>query len=344
MNNNQGNLQKYEKEVDLREIIMFFWRKKVVIICVTLIVTILAGIFSIFILKPVYNTSLNIIISIPETYTTKYGEYKLPITNYEQYINLIKSNDVIFNTINELGYDSNKITIDNLKERIRIDTVSPTPNAVQNSFQVTVSADNPEESLKIANQLYDNYIDFVDVMLKERAVGYYYNDFSVKIKTLENLKENTKEILAKNIELLSTIPQTINQKDAIAGINAGINGYVVLENIINPNYTNIENTIIENKETIINTESSIKEYSKYLEELTLEKAMIAEYYKQGQVETLESSLTDLVNVSIYQPSAPVAPSGKTSPSNTKNVVIGGVLGLMLGSMYVLISAYMKKEF
>lgn len=344
MNNSQDNIQYFEDEIDLRKIIMIFWKQKIKIICVTLIVAILSGLFSMFILKPVYDTSLNIIISIPEIYTTRYGEYKLPITTNEQYINLIKSNDVIINTINDMGYDSNKVSIDNLKKRISVATGSSTPNTVQNSFTVTVSADNPKESLKLANQLYDNYIDFVDVMLKDRAVNYYYNDFSVKIKTLENLKATTQEILAQNIELLSTIPQTINQKDAMGEVKAGINGYVVLENIINPNYTSLENTIIENKETIITTESTIKEYAKYLEELTVEKAAIAKFYELGQVDKLESNLIDLVKTSIYQPSAPVAPSYKTSPSVAQNAVIGGVLGLMLGSMFVFLKAYMKKEF
>lgn len=344
MNNSQDNIQSYGEEVGLRELIMIFWKHKVIIICVTLIVTILSGMFSMFILTPVYDTSLNIIISIPEIYTTRYGEYKLPITTNEQYINLIKSNDVIINTINDMGDDSDKVTIDGLKKRIIIGTVNATPNVVQNSFTVTVSADNPEESLKLANQLYDNYIDFVDVMLKERAVSYYYNDFSVKIKTLVNLKATTQEILAENIKLLSTIPQTINQKNAMEEIKAGIDGYVVLENIINPNYTSLENIIIENKTAIITTESSIKEYTKYLEELTIEKAAIAKYYELGQVEKLESSVIDLVKTNIYQPSDPVAPSQKTSPSNAKNVVIGGVIGLMLGSMFVFLKAYMKKEF
>jgi capsular polysaccharide biosynthesis protein len=344
VNDNQNNKYSYEDEFDLREFITLFWKRKVVIICITLIVTIITGIFSMFILTPVYSTSLNIIISIPEIYTTRYGEYKLPFTTNDQYINLIKSNDVIRNTITDMGYDTNDVFIENLKNRITIDTGSSASNEVQNSFKITVSADNPEESLKLANQLYDNYINFVDVMLKDRVVSYFYNDYSIKIKTLENLKETTMEILTQNIELLSTIPKTINHKDAIDEIKSGIHGYVVIENIINPNYTSLENTIIENKMDIINTEISIKEYTKYLEELTLEKAAIAKYYELGQTEVLESSVIDLVKTSIYLPSAPVSPTRKTSPNIVKNAVIGGVLGLMLGSMYVLFKAYMKKEF
>jgi capsular polysaccharide biosynthesis protein len=339
MNNNQNNDQNYVEEIDLRELIMILWKQKIMIISITLIIALLTGIFSKFILSPVYETNLNIVISMPEMYMTKYGEYKLPITTNQQYINLIKNNDVLTKTIEDMGFNSKKVTLERLKERISIGQANT--NTEHNSFNVTVSADNPEVSLKLAECLYANYIEFLDVMIGERAVNFYYNDLTTQINIAENLIETTKDILKKNEKLLSATPQIINQPEAIQKIQSSVNDYIVIENIINPAYTSLENSILENKKIIIENESSIVEYTKKLEELTLEKAAIDKYYESGQVDNLKSN--NIVQESIFMPSSPIIPNHKTSPSILKNVVIGGVLGGMLSVVLIFLKAYWKKE-
>ncbi len=155
MNENQNNIQYYDDEIDLRELVMALWKRKKMIIAFTLAVAILAASFSMFILSPVYKTSLDIIISMPEIYNTRYGEYKLPITTNEQYINLINSDDVLINTIKDMNYDTEEFSVENLNKRITVITPNTKTNTVQNSFTVTVSADNPEESHKLAKSLFE---------------------------------------------------------------------------------------------------------------------------------------------------------------------------------------------
>ncbi|MDF2801517.1 MAG: capA [Anaerocolumna sp.] len=343
MIDNESNIQSYEDEIDLRELILALWRQKAIIISMTLVFTIVAGIFAMFIKAPVYETNLNIVISIPETYVTRYGEYKLPISSNGDYFKLIKSNDVIVNTLNDMGYDTKEITIENLKERITLGDITTTAGVIQNSFNVTVSADNSEESLQLAEHLYENYIDFMDVMMKERAISYYYNDFTVQIKTLENTLAKTQEILTENEKLLADTPQTINQKEATKELQTGVSDYIILENIINPNYTTLEGKIIENKQLLIETQSSIDQYGKYLEELDVEKAALDKYYASGKAGKMESSIMDLVDVSIYQPSVPVAPTRSSGMGTVMYLAIGGVLGGMLSVMFVLFRAYWRKE-
>jgi len=292
------------------------------IISVTLIISILVALFSKFIISPVYETNLNIVISMPETYITRYGEYKLPISTNGEYINLIKSNDIIVNTIKDMGYnDTQKVSVQDLKSRITIGEISDNANIVQNSFTVTVSANNPEESLKLARHLYQNYIDFMDVMMKDRAVSYYSNDFTVQIESLKNELSKTREVLAKDEELLANTPETINQKAAASELKNDTTNFVVLENIINP----------------------IELYKGYMEELEVEQAALDKYYQSGKTGKIEASIMDVVEVSIYQPSEPVAPNHKSSPSTLMNTVIGGVLGGMLSVFIVLFRAYWKKE-
>lgn len=346
MNENHNNIQYYEDEIDLRELIMALWKRKKMIISLTLVIAILAGMFSVFVLSPVYDTKLNIVISMPETYTTRYGEYKLPITTNDQYIKLITSNDVLLNTIRDMEYNHEEVSVDSLKKRIAVGSVETKTNTVQNSFEVTVSADNPEESLKLAQTLYDNYIEFMDVMTKERAVSYFINDFSMDIKSQENQLDGVKEILKKNEELLAVTPQVIAKGNANMEIQTQLTSnsdYVVPVDTVNPNYIKIENDIIGNKQTINDIENTIRLNSRYLEELNKEKSALIKYYETGQAEKLESSVIGVVETSVYLPSPPVAPTQKTSPSNALNTIIGAVIGGMLGVMVALFMEYWFKE-
>ena len=346
MSGNELNVQHYEDEIDLKELILTLWKQKHVIISTTLIVAILAGLYSMFMLSPVYDTKLNIVINMPEIYNTRYGEYKLPITTNEQYINLITSNDVLINTISQMGYKASEVSVDGLRKKIAIGQVTAKAGTVQNNFDITVSASTPQESLKLAQTVYDNYIEFLNVMTKERAVGYYYDNFSVEIKKMNISLKSSQELLKKNEELLTQIPQTIDQKEAIKEIESGsanTSHFVVLENIINPNYTKVESDIILNKQTISGVEDSIRMYNEYLVELDSEKQAITKYYEGGKVGQFESSLIGVVKTSVYLPSPPVAPTQKSSPRNALNVAIGIVLGGMLGVMIVLVKEWLKKD-
>lgn len=346
MYENQNDVRNREDVIDLREVFMALWKRKKSIFAITLIVAIVAGIFSMFLISPVFDTKLNVVMNMPEEYTTRYGQYTLPITTNEQYIKLILSNDVLINTIREMEYDTNKVTIENLKDRISIEKTTVVDGIEQNSFEVTVSADNPEESLKLAQTLYDNYIEFMDVMTKERAVSYFINDFSMDIKSQENQLDSVYEILKKNEELLAATPQVIAKGNANMEIQTQLttnSDYVVPVDTVNPNYIKIENDIIGNKQTINDIENTIRLNSRYLEELNKEKSALIKYYETGQAEKLESSVIGVVETSVYLPSPPVAPTQKTSPSNALNTIIGAVIGGMLGVMVALFKEYWFKE-
>lgn len=346
MNENQNNAKYHEDEIDLKELVMALWKRKKIIISVTLIGAILAGMFSMFILPPVYESKLNIVISMPEKYNTRYGEYTLPISSNGQYIDLFVSNDVLINTIKDMGYKSRDVSLENLQRRISIGKIETNAETVQNSFNVTVSSDNPEESLRLAQTLYSNYLDFLDAMTKERVVNYYINSFSVELKSLENSLESTKEILRRNEELLAQTPQFIIGGKANVEIQTELNSntnYVIPVDAVNPNYIKIENDIIENKQYINDVESTIIKYNGYINELDDELIVINKYYRSGEAEKLESSVIGVVDTYVYLPSPPVAPTQKTSPSNVLNTTIGAVLGGILGLVIALFQEYWFKE-
>lgn len=345
MSEKQKDLRYTDDVIDLKDLFIVLWKKKNFIIVFTLIFAIAAGLISMFFISPVYNTKLNIIMNMPEEYETRYGQYTLPITTNEQYINLILSNDVILNTISNMKYE-NGITIEKLKDRISITKSSVTAGIEQNSFEVTVSADNPEESLRLAQFLYDSYVEFLDVMTKEGAISYFINDFNREIKTLENQLNSANEILEKNKELLAETPQTITDGKTNIEINTKLDDnseYVIPVDVVNPNYIKIENDIVNNKQSIISIENTIRMNNQYIAELEKEEQAISKYYETGRAEKLESSVIGVVETSVYLPSPPVAPTEKTSPSNSMNVIAGAIIGGVIAIIVVLVKEYWIKE-
>lgn len=340
MNTNQNYSQEDIEEISLRDLFMALWKHKIFIIIITVLAALAAGIFSNFVLKPVYHARLNIIINMPETYQTKYGEYYLPITTNEQYINLITSSDILKNTIEDMGYDPADMTVEALKDSITI--VQPdSKNTTNNSFEIRVASDDPEKARQLAQALYNNYIKFLDVMTAEGAVKYFTDYYSVQLSSLKVELETNKELLEKYNELLKDTPMTINQKEALDSIKSSGNtsDIIVLDNIINPNYTALELEIINLKQTINSIESNIDLYNTYLKELEAEKNEIAQYYNTGDIKESNPDFTRATTSNIYLVSEPVAPSRKTSPNNLRNILIGALLGVMVSILVALIKEF-----
>jgi len=137
-----------ESEISLRSLLMVFWKKKYSIISITMIFAILAGIISVFFIAPVYDTNVEIVISMPETYHTRYGDYTLPLSTNDQYLQLLKSNEVLLNTMKDMQL-TEEVTAKQLSDRIAIIAADKDST----SFTFTVSGPNPEESLRLANTL-----------------------------------------------------------------------------------------------------------------------------------------------------------------------------------------------
>jgi len=115
--------------------------------------------------------------------------------------------------------------------------------------------------------------------------------------------------------------------------------FIVMGNIINPNYTELELDIIEIKQAINTTENTMNQYNTYLEELELKQAEIRSYYETGELSELSDNIVRITKSNIYLPSEPIVPSNKTSPSNSRNVIIGALLGGIVAVLIALIREY-----
>lgn len=323
-------------EISLRDLFMALLRQKLLIIIITALAALITGLISVFAISPVYHARLNIIMNMPETHQTKYGDYLLPISTNEQYINLIMSNDILSNTMKDMGYDPEMITIESLRDKIMIEQTD-TKNAIQNSFTIKVAADNPGEAKQLAKLLYQNYIEFLDVMIAEGATNYFTDYFTVQLKSLQVQLETNQELLGKSIELLDSTPMTINQKEAMEEIASSDNtsAFIVMENVINPNYVELELDVINFKQAINSIENTMDMYNTYLTELQAKTKEISSYYDTGEFTELKSKIVRITKSNIYLPSEPVAPNRKTSPSNVRNVIIGAMLGAMVSVLIAL---------
>lgn len=332
-------------EINLQELFMALWRQKVLIVVITLIAALFTGLFSVFAIKPVYHSRLNIIINVPESYNTKYGDYLLPLTTNEQYINLITSNDIMKNTIEDMGYSMDEVSIESIRERITIEQTNNKSDN-QNSFFVKVSSDNPQEAKKLASVLYDNYIKFLDIMITEGATKYFLNYYSVQLQSLQVEYETNQVLLERNYVLLEETPKTINQKEVMDQLDSSDNHseYIIMGNIINPNYTELELDIIETKQTINSLQNSIYLYNEYINELNSKMSAVREYYETGNYDEFQGEVINIIKSNIYLPSDPITPSRKSSPSISRNVIIGGLLGGVIAVLIALIKEYwFKKE-
>ena len=82
------------------------------------------------------------------------------------------------------------------------------------------------------------------------------------LDSLQVQLDSEKVLLEKNIELLNNTPKTINQKEAM---NEALNtdnsiNIIVMGNIINPNYTELELDIINIKQSINYIENTMSKY------------------------------------------------------------------------------------
>ena len=244
------------------------------------------------------------------------------------------------NTISDMGYNPEEVSIEALRSRITI-LQADGKNAVQNSFNINVASDNPEDARKLAEVLYSNYIEFIDVMVAEGAVRYFSDYYGIQLNSLKDTLDSDKRLLEKNLELLDNTPMTINQREALDEIISSDNtrDFIVMGNIINPNYTELELDIIEIKQAINTTENTMNQYNTYLEELELKQAEIRSYYETGELSELSDNIVRITKSNIYLPSEPIVPSNKTSPSNSRNVIIGALLGGIVAVLIALIREY-----
>lgn len=320
------NNQIQDEEIDLYELVLLFWKKKVIIIGCILLFAFISGIGTKLLISPLYQTRLSLIVNVPEKLSTKYGDYPLAIKTNGEIIDLITTNGVMQGAIARLGDEA--LTVAKLRDQLVIEKNDKTPN----TFRILVGADTPEKSYEMANVIHDAYIDYLEYYFAEKSLTYLSNEFQVQIE-YDALSIQLKEELLLNAKnLIQSMPKTYVNSELINSIPRTTD-LIVSGDIINPNWLALESEITQLIKSIQDTST----------EITFKKQMLSMI--QNDLETLsvdgKEDITIKNHVSLV--AQPILPTRKVSPSTMMNTMIGAVLGGMVACFYVLIESWMKSR-
>lgn len=180
-----------DQEISLRELIEILLKNKAIIAVITIVCVFISGIFSFFIMDPVYEAQAKLIVSDIKSQQPSSEELPIidsltpyPDFNIESYKEQIKNPEILMKTIEELKLDPGKYTVSSLAKAITIDQTSGT-----NIIRVKVKNTDPELAAKIANSVAVNFTNFItDLSKKQAGKSLEYIENQLKIEE-ENLNK-----------------------------------------------------------------------------------------------------------------------------------------------------------
>ena len=183
-----------EEEIDLRELINVLLRRKYIIMGITLMAILIAGVISCAVLSPVYKSSATFKIARID------GKLLFDISDVE---NRIKSDNILQEVNNELGL---KIAFTKLSGFIKTDKMD-------NSGYVTVSAEygSPEKARDIVLSVVNKFIEINQPYYQEQAELLEKERKSIE-KQIELEKENMEEVEKLRLNILKSEDLSLTEK------------------------------------------------------------------------------------------------------------------------------------
>lgn len=159
------------QEISLRELIEILLKNKAIIAVITIVCVFISGIFSFFVMDPVYEAQAKLIVSdlVSKQQSSEAPSIIDSLTPYpdfyiESYKEQIKNPEILSKTIEELQLDPEEYTISSLAKAITIDQTTGT-----NIIRVKVKNTDPELAAKIANSVAVNFTNFITDLSKKQA-------------------------------------------------------------------------------------------------------------------------------------------------------------------------------
>ena len=337
MSKRQVDTYDSEEVIDLLELLQPLWRNKLAIICITIVIAIVAGIISLFFLAPEYRSGLDIYVGMPKTYTTRYGDYTLPIMTNDQYMDMIRHDIVLQKTIDDIK-PAVVISRSELKNSISISSRQTGNDKTE--FTIAISRKDPDSAKLIAETLYQNYMKYVDVVIRSRALDYYHDVYTISLESAQLSLESEREKLKSDTELLDNTEKYLDVEGVLDKLPS-TSTTIVIDNLINPGYIKLQNDILTKKQTISELENTIKRNIRYLNDLKAEQDVLSEFYETGEIDRDKTTIINAVDRYIYRLNT-IIDSQKVGPKHVKNIVISIVLGFMISSVAVIVWDYIKK--
>ena len=147
------------EEIDLKELLLMFWKRKAEIILIIAIFIVIGFIYTSVFTKPMYTSSTTLVLAGINDEANE-GETSITTTDLtlnsklvSTYSHLVKRNKVVRQVISNLGID---ISEETLRNNISVSSVSDTE-----LIRITVTTDNPQYSADIANETAKVFTDEV---------------------------------------------------------------------------------------------------------------------------------------------------------------------------------------
>lgn len=338
-----------EDEISLKELIMHLIDYKQIIAVITVIALVLGGVYAFVLADEVYGASVEGTIIITETASSKYGTFNFPSTFKQDFLGVVESEEVLNKVIKNLELD---FSTQVLKDKITVASEKDSSN-----FKISVKDENKESAIKLLNEISKVYVDAINMKYKKLAVDLFERDYYVQIRTLGEEVEKQEVAITGYREQLKTIQPTITlkklvtsdpelaaklAKDSGTSIES-LSEAVMLEQISNPNYELLEDTIIKAESILVDLQTSMEQNQKLYEELLEEKAAISSYYATGDIETLNDGSLEFMKSRISISSYVSASDNPVAPRKSLILAISAVMGLMIGVFAAFFKAYWKNN-
>lgn len=184
------------EDIDLKELFMIFWNKKIQIILFIILFAIIGGIYTIGFIKPMYTASTTLVLATSSGENTQDATNSITTTDVtlnsklvSTYSELVKSKKVLRKVISNLNID---VKEESLRKNITVSSVKDTE-----LIEITVSNEEPIYATQIANEI-------ANVFSEEVNDIYNINNIHV-VDTAEIPKEPSIINVSKNVILFAFV-------------------------------------------------------------------------------------------------------------------------------------------
>ena len=178
------------EDIDLKELFMIFWNKKIQIILLVILFAIIGAIYTIGFITPMYTSSTTLVLATSGSENTQDAtNVTLNSKLVSTYSELVKSKKVLRQVIANLNID---VEEEELRKNITVSSVKDTE-----LIEITVSNKNPKYSAQIANEI---------AKVFSEEVNEIYNINNIHVVDEAEIAENPSNInISKNVIIFAFV-------------------------------------------------------------------------------------------------------------------------------------------
>jgi capsular polysaccharide biosynthesis protein len=154
------------EEIQIRELFHILWKRKLMILFITIISVVVSAVLSFYVIAPKYEATTTLLVNKKQTNDVPVGaEYNEILANQalvKTYNEIIKSRSVASAVIDKLHLN---MTTDELDKLITVNSVNQSQ-----VFSVTVTYTNPHKAVEIANAIADTFKEKVVSLMQVENV------------------------------------------------------------------------------------------------------------------------------------------------------------------------------